>query len=112
MVHHFNGLFAGAGTLACAAHLWRAKGWTAKRIGTSQLALLRRQIRRAESRVPHYRAAFDQLGLRPMKLESLQDLGRLPFVTKETVKTSFPDQLMEWTRGEHPAAIRIQYRLA
>ena len=94
MIHHFSGFIAGAGTLACAAHLWRARGWSAQRIVASQLALLRRQILGAGSRVPHYRAAFDALELKGMKFESLHDLRRLPFVTKETVKACFPDQLV------------------
>jgi phenylacetate-CoA ligase len=94
MIHHFSGLLAGFGTVVCAARIWRAHGWTAKRIAASQLALLRRQIGGAGSRVPHYRAAFEQLGLTGDAFESLRDLQRLPFVTKKTVKACFPDQLV------------------
>src|SRR5204863_7963625 len=94
MIHHFSGLLAGAGTAACAVHLWRARGWKAQRIMASQLALLRKQVLGAGSRVPHYRTTFAQLGRELSTIESFQDLRNLPFVTKETVKACFPDRLV------------------
>jgi phenylacetate-CoA ligase len=94
VIHHLPGILAGFGTFACAARIWRAQGWTAKRIAASQLALLRRQIAGAGSRVPHYRSAFEGLRLTAEPFDSLRDLHRLPFVTKETVKACFPDQLV------------------
>src|SRR4029077_16445756 len=46
------------------------------------------------SRVPHYRTAFEKVGLDLSTFRSLQDLPSLPFVTKETVKACFPDRLV------------------
>src|SRR5204863_7423080 len=63
-------------------------------VAAAQLALQRRPIAGAGSRVPHCRAAFEQLGLQPAEFGSLDELRRLPFVNKETVKACFPDQLV------------------
>ena len=94
MIDHFSGLLAGAGTFACAAHLWRARGWKAQRIMASQLSLLRRQIAGAAARVPHYRESFGEMGIDSVDLDSVDALRRLPFATKETVKACFPDRLV------------------
>ena len=82
-----------ANIFGCLRHLWRAQRWTTEQILASQLTLLGKQISHAASRVPHYRELFRQLAVRP-PFQSLQDLRRFPFVTKETVKACFPDRLV------------------
>ena len=40
--------------------------------------------------MPHYRAAFDEAGLRPHDVTALSDLGHLPFTTKADLRDNYP----------------------
>ena len=40
--------------------------------------------------VPHYRSRFDDAGLTPADLESLEDLAACPFTVKEDLRRNFP----------------------
>ena len=55
-----------------------------------QLTRLRSTLEAAYSRVPHYRHAFDEAGLRPADLKTLGDLGRFPFTTKADLRENYP----------------------
>ena len=55
-----------------------------------QLERLRDSLTRAYDKVPHYRAAFDEAGLRPHDVTSLSDLGHLPFTTKADLRDNYP----------------------
>jgi phenylacetate-CoA ligase len=55
-----------------------------------QLDRLRDTLRRAYDNVPHYRRAFEDAGLTPDELRSLEDLGRFPFTTKEDLRRNYP----------------------
>ncbi len=47
-------------------------------------------IRHAYNRVPHYRRLFDQAGLRPEQVQSLDDLAGIPQTTREALQAQ-PD---------------------
>ncbi|MCL3992615.1 phenylacetate--CoA ligase family protein [Streptomyces lavenduligriseus] len=53
-----------------------------------QLAKLRRTAQWAAERSPFYRARFEAAGLRPEDLETLSDVRRLPFTTREEWQAS------------------------
>ncbi len=55
-----------------------------------QLQRLRESLTRAYEKVPHYRAAFDEAGLRPHDVRDLGDLGHLPFTTKADLRDNYP----------------------
>jgi phenylacetate-CoA ligase len=55
-----------------------------------QLDRLRTSVRHAYENVPHYRAAFDDLGVHPSDVRSLDDLARLPFTTKAELRDNYP----------------------
>ena len=44
-----------------------------------QLQRLRWSVWHAYTNVPHYRNAFDAIGLKPMDINSLEDIARIPF---------------------------------
>ena len=54
-----------------------------------QLSRLRTIISHAGKNVPYYSGLFASHAFDPLELHSLSDLSRLPFLTKETVATSF-----------------------
>lgn len=55
-----------------------------------QLERLKWTVQRVYTKVPHYRAKFDKLGIKPEDIKSLKDLQRLPFTTKDDLRDNYP----------------------
>jgi phenylacetate-CoA ligase len=55
-----------------------------------QLERLQRSINRAYKNVTFYHSLFDRLGLVPEDFQSLDDLRRLPFTTKDDLAAAYP----------------------
>lgn len=51
-----------------------------------QLQLLKKHLRHAYLNSPYYRSSFDQAGVHPDDLRSLDDLRRFPFIDKRVVR--------------------------
>jgi phenylacetate-CoA ligase len=59
-------------------------------ISALQLQRLKATVRQVYDRVPHYSKAFDQAGVNPDDLKSLQDLAHFPFTVKATLRDNYP----------------------
>ena len=59
-------------------------------IAALQLTRLRATLRHAYDNVTHYRSRFDDAGLNPADLESLEDLVNFPFTVKEDLRRNYP----------------------
>jgi phenylacetate-CoA ligase len=55
-----------------------------------QLQRLQWSLKHAYDNVAHYRTAFDQRGVHPGDLKSLQDLAKFPFTTKHDLRANYP----------------------
>jgi phenylacetate-CoA ligase len=55
-----------------------------------QLERLKWTLAHAYSNVPHYRRKFDEAGVHPGDLRSLEDLARFPFTTKADLRENYP----------------------
>ena len=55
-----------------------------------QLRRLQDLCSRVYANVPFYRRRFDELGVRPSDIQSLDDLKRLPFTTKQDMRDNYP----------------------
>ena len=55
-----------------------------------QFERLRATLERVYERVPHYRRAFDEAGVVPGDLATLEDLARFPFTTKDDLRANYP----------------------
>ena len=55
-----------------------------------QLERLKWTVAHAYERVPHYRRKFAQAGVHPRDLQSLADLARFPFTTKQDLRDNYP----------------------
>lgn len=55
-----------------------------------QLERLKTTVERAFFNVPHYRQAFQEIGLEPGDIQSLEDLSKLPFTTKDDLRENYP----------------------
>jgi phenylacetate-CoA ligase len=59
-------------------------------IAALQLTRLRWSLKHAYDNVPHYRQKFDDAGVRPEDLNSLADLAKFPFTTKQDLRDNYP----------------------
>jgi phenylacetate-CoA ligase len=55
-----------------------------------QLKRLQATLERVYANVPFYKASFDVAGIKPGTVESLADLAKLPFTTKQDMRDSYP----------------------
>ncbi|MBN1140323.1 MAG: phenylacetate--CoA ligase [Deltaproteobacteria bacterium] len=55
-----------------------------------QLKRLRNIVERVYNTVPFYRRSFDDKGIKPSQIRSLDDLRRLPFTLKQDMRDSYP----------------------
>lgn len=55
-----------------------------------QLQRLRWTLSHAYTNVPFYRKAFDDKGIHPLDINSLEDLAKIPFTTKSDLRDNYP----------------------
>src|SRR5690554_5552752 len=67
-----------------------ADSLSASDVQALQLERLHWTLAHAYANVPHYRDAFDDAGLVPSDIESLDDIRRLPFTTKADLRETYP----------------------
>ena len=65
--------------------------WEPARMREWQVTQLRRVLAHAYEHVPYYRECFDHRGLVPARFESVEELRRLPVLTRDTVKHRIKD---------------------
>ena len=72
--------------------IWNEKAETmeASARGQVQLERLQATVNRALRNVEFYRQSFARAGVKGDELHTLEDLRRLPFTTKEDLRTSYP----------------------
>jgi phenylacetate-CoA ligase len=75
-----------------AAVIWNQKYESMGRESLAQVQLERLQatLNRALRNVTFYRESFDRAGVKGDEVRGLEDLARLPFTTKEDLRTSYP----------------------
>ncbi len=65
-----------------------------------QLERLARLVDRVYRNVPFYREKLDRAGIRPEDIRSLEDIRKLPFTTKDELRTTYPYGLLAVPREE------------
>jgi phenylacetate-CoA ligase len=79
----------------------RAHSWTREQILAFQTRRLQALVRHASRRVPYYRRLFNQAGLRPDDIRSLDDLSRIPMTSRADLQRLPPgDALAEGAEPE------------
>lgn len=73
-----------------------AQGWSPERLKQWQDDRLRETVRLAYEQTPFYRALYDQARVRPEDIRGIEDLEKLPVVTKDLLRPAYPDAC---TRG-------------
>jgi len=64
-----------------------------KTIQEIQLKNLKSTVERCYSSVPHYKKKFDEIGLKPQDIQSLDDIRKIPFTVKDDLRENFPYKL-------------------
>jgi phenylacetate-CoA ligase len=68
-------------------HLLReSQYWTKEQLADYQMLELMHILKHAYENVPYYRKVFDERGLRPEDIQTFEDMGKLPFLTKEIIR--------------------------
>ena len=65
--------------------------WSADEIAARQLKRLRALLRHAYQNVPYYTQKFREAGLEPADIKTLDDLSKLPVLTRQDVRENLPD---------------------
>jgi phenylacetate-CoA ligase len=55
-----------------------------------QLKRLKQSVRRAYNNIPFYRESFARLNVHPKDITSLNDISKLPFTTRDDLRTYYP----------------------
>jgi len=86
--------------------IWNVEAETMPRsqLQALQLERLQRIARWVYERVPFYTARFDEAGVRPEQIRTLQDVRRLPFTRKSDFRETYPFGLFAVPRS---AVVRI-----
>jgi phenylacetate-CoA ligase len=71
--------------------LKRSQYWDAYQIERYQTDQLKKLIAHAYENVPYYKRIFDERNLVPSDIQTIADLQKLPFLTKELVRENFAD---------------------
>lgn len=64
--------------------------YTREQIESIQLERLKDTVTRAYERVPHYHEKLKAAGVEPGDIQSLDDLGKLPFTVKDDFRVNYP----------------------
>lgn len=59
-----------------------------------------RQVRHVYEHLPVYRAMMDEKGVRPEDIHGIEDLHKLPFLTKSDLRDQYPDGFLAVPRSE------------
>jgi phenylacetate-CoA ligase len=77
--------------------LAESQWWDAQKMRAWQDERLRAIVRHAHDNVPYYRELFERHGVRPDQFRGLEDLHRIPVLTRETIKSRIED-----LKSRHP----------
>ncbi|WP_321422243.1 phenylacetate--CoA ligase [uncultured Methanobacterium sp.] len=65
-----------------------------------QLKRLKDVVKRAYENVPYYKKRFDEAGIKPDDIETLEDIQKLPLTTKDDLRAAYPFGMFAVPRRE------------
>lgn len=68
------------------AFLQKSQHWSREKLEKYQLQQLRKLLHHAYENVPYYRRIFDEHDMKPDNIKTLDDLRKLPYLTKEIIQ--------------------------
>ncbi len=64
-----------------------------------------KQVKHVYDNVPYYRAKLDAIGIKPEDIHGIEDLHKLPFLSKDDLREAYPNGLLAVPQSE---CVRIQ----
>lgn len=80
--------------------------WGPSEFAAYQEPLLRKLIHHCAQNVPYYRALFNEHGIRPADINTIEDLHKIPYLTKEVVRKRRQDLLALNVSSRHSLTVR------
>lgn len=81
--------------------IWaKEETWSRAQIEAIQLERLQLTVKRVYEKVPYYRAKMDEIHRKPEDINSLSDLSKLPFTTKQDMRNTYPFGLFSVPKKE------------
>jgi len=71
--------------------LQESQWWSRKKLEEYQMQQLEKLLKHAYKNIPYYRGVFNKRGLKPKDIQGLDDLKKLPFLTKEIIQNHQSD---------------------
>src|ERR1035437_2523281 len=68
----------------------KAECLSRKNMEALQLERLKIIVKRAYDNVPFYKKRFDGIGLKPIHIQTLKDIEKIPFTTKNDLRDNYP----------------------
>lgn len=65
-----------------------------------QLERLKKVAKRVYERIPFYKNAFDEAGVKPEDIQSLEDIQKFPFTIKQDLRNAYPFKMFAVGRDE------------
>ena len=69
--------------------LQESQWWSREKLEEYQMQQLNKLLHHAYENVPYYRRIFHERGLKPRHVQSIDDLRKLPYLTKDDVRNNF-----------------------
>jgi len=76
--------------------LEESESWTSAQITNYQFSQLKKVTLHAYENCPGYRGTFDRNGITPASINSLDDVARLPFISKEDLRDNLEEFSSPW----------------
>lgn len=73
--------------------LQESQWWSREKLEEYQMQQLSKLLHHAYENVPYYRRVFDERGLKPKDIQNVDDLRKLPYLTKEIIRKNFSELL-------------------
>jgi len=77
------------------AFLQGSQWWSREKLEEYQLQQLEKLLKHAYENVPYYRMVFDERGLKPKDIKNIDDLKKVPYLTKDIVRHNLPDLIAQ-----------------
>ena len=71
-----------------------------EKIKELQSEKIRKQVKHAYDNVPYYRSLMEQKGVTPEDIHGIEDIYKLPFLTKADLRDQYPDGLLGVPKSE------------
>ena len=71
--------------------LKKSQSWSKEQIDQYQLHQLKKLLYQAYENVPYYTKVFDKLDIKPKDIKSIQDLQKLPYLSRDIIKENMEE---------------------